>query len=214
MRFHQSRVEDCDADTAAVETGVCTRPGVGAHLRCRAAGDRFDRARGSIHGSIRRDADHVPALRESVELRRREVGARVEDSPERAALEAVEVDVDGPPRMTQLDEAQIVREGRRRWPDRACGRGRARGVRIDGVVVDRDRHPAVALGVAASVLVEAFAFAPGARRQVGIARRRLAVPVRDPDVIRLGVARAERVDQVGDPRGAAAVDARQVSARM
>ena len=56
--------------------------------------------------------------------------------------------------------------------------------------------------------------APGARREVGVERVGVAVPVGEPEVVRLPVDAAEPAGEVGDPRGAAAVDAGVVAERV
>ena len=61
---HDARVEDGDADAAAVQARVGGLAAVGAHAGQVGAGDRFQRAEGPLGLPVGRDADDVAALRQ------------------------------------------------------------------------------------------------------------------------------------------------------
>ncbi len=73
------------------------------------------------------------------------------------------------------------------------------------------RTPPIGLVVAAPVLMQPLVVGPVVAGDVGVLGRPGAVPIADPDVVGLGVARLLGPHKRGDPRGGAAVDAGHVS---
>ncbi len=165
---------------------------LGGDVRARLGGDRaefvFERPR---RPGLPADEDADP------ERRRRRVG------------------VEGPaldPHVAGLGAGQVEPADRVVFGGRQ-GRG-SDGRPVDVVVVDVDRRAAVGLVVAAAVLVDALVPGPGVGGDDRVGGVLLPVPVGDPEVVGLDVVAADLGGEVGDPGGAAAVDAGEVAERV
>ena len=72
VALHHPRVDDCNADARAVQTGVGGLGRAGAHRAGGGAGHGFERAGGALGLAVRRDELHVAALCDLLHAMRRQ----------------------------------------------------------------------------------------------------------------------------------------------